>query len=143
MADAKGIITALDGEYALVQMDDSGCGRCHEPGGCGGVNIGKMLCATPQVFRVLNPAKSAIGQHVIVTVPSGAVRRGALIAYGVPLLLLLIGAFVGLGVAGDLGAAVGSVAGLAASLPILHLSQVKNSASRQFQPYIDSGPSGK
>lgn len=143
MADAKGIITALDGEYALVQMDGSGCGRCHEPGGCGGVNIGKMLCATPQVFRVLNPARSAVGEHVIVMVPDGAVRRGALLAYGLPLLLLLIGAFTGLGAAGDLGAAVGSVAGLAVSLPILRFSQVRNAASRQFLPYIDSGASGK
>ncbi|MFT3850488.1 MAG: SoxR reducing system RseC family protein [Propionivibrio sp.] len=143
MADAKGIITALDGEYALVQMEDSGCGRCHEPGGCGGVNIGKMLCINPQVFRVLNAGQSAVGQRVSVTIPDGAVRNSALLAYGLPLLLFLLGAFVGFGAAGDLGAVVGSVSGLVVSLPILRSVQLRHAASRQFQPYIDSGASGK
>ena len=40
MNETKGTITALDGDYALVRIADAGCGRCHEPGGCGGVNIG-------------------------------------------------------------------------------------------------------
>ena len=139
MADAKGIITSVDGDFALVRKDDTGCGRCHEPGGCGGVNIGKMLCSTPPVFRVLNPEGSAVGQHVSVAIPDSAVSKGALLAYGLPLLLLLIGAFVGLGVAGDSGAVIGAVCGLAVSLPLLRYAQLKNATSSQFQPYISEG----
>lgn len=143
MADAKGTITALDGAYAFVRMDDAGCGRCHEPGGCGGVNIGKMLCTTPQVYRVLNPDRSAIGQRVDVAIPDGAVRKGALLAYGVPLIMLLAGACVGFGMAGDLGAVVGAGLGLATSFFILRIAQIKSSASRQFQPYIASRLTGE
>ena len=63
MIDALGTITALDGKYALVLMDESGCGRCHEQGGCGGNNLGKMFCSTPRTFRVLNPRNSVIGER--------------------------------------------------------------------------------
>ena len=143
MVDAKGIITSLDGDYALVRMDDTGCGRCDEPGGCRGVNIGRMLCSAPTEFRVLNPERSVVGQQVSVAIPDGAVGTGALIAYGLPLLLLLIGAFLGLGVAGDLGAIIGAVFGLAASLPLLRYAQLKNATSRQFQPYIKTEQPGK
>lgn len=143
MADAKGTITGLDGAYALVRMDDAGCGRCHEPGGCGGVNIGKMLCTTPQVFRVLNPDRSNIGQRVDVAIPDGAVRKSALLIYGVPLLMLLAGACVGFGMTGDLGAVVGAGLGLVASYFVLRIAQVKSSASHQFQPYIASRLSGE
>lgn len=139
MADAKGIIASVDGDYALVRMEGTGCGRCHEPGGCGGVNIGKMFCSTPPVFRVASPENSLVGQHVSVAIPDGAVRKSALIAYGVPLLLLLAGAFLGSGLSGDGGAIVGAVCGLAASLPILRFAQSKNAARPQFQPYIRAG----
>lgn len=143
MIEAKGIVTALDGEYAFVRMDDAGCGRCHEPGGCGGVNIGKMLCTTPQVFRVLNPDQTTIGQRVGVTIPDGVVRKSALLAYGIPLLMLLAGACFGTAMAGDIGALSGAGVGLVASFPLLRFVQVKSSASRQFQPYIASHPSGE
>lgn len=139
MAETKGTITALDGAHALVRVDDSGCGRCHEPGGCGGVNIGKMLCSAPQVFRVLNQGNSEVGQRVIIAVPDGVVRRGAFLAYGLPLLTLLIGAFVGSGVAGDPGAMIGAVAGLVIAFGAVRLAPVKRVAGSQFQPYIDAG----
>lgn len=143
MADAKGIIASVDGDYALVRMDDTGCGRCHEPGGCGGVNIGKMFCSTPAEFRVMNSGKSVVGQHVSVAIPDGAVSKGALLAYGFPLLLLLIGAFSGSVLSGDLGAAVGAACGLVASLPALRYAQSRNATSRQFQPYISTGHTGE
>ena len=143
MADAKGVIASVDGRYALVRMDDTGCGRCHEPGGCGGVNIGKMLCSTPAEFRVANPGGAVVGQNVSVVVPDGAVRNGALLAYGLPLLLMLIGAFLGSVLSGDLGAIVGAVCGVAASLPVLRYAQARNVTSAQFQPYISTGRTDK
>lgn len=139
MAETKGMITALDGEYALVRIDDTGCGRCHEPGGCGGVNIGKMLCAPPQVFRVLNRGKRDVNEHVSIAIPEGAVRRGAFLAYGLPLLMLLAGAFIGAGVAGDPGAIIGAVGGLVLAFTVLRLVQANKTTGAQFQPYIDAG----
>ena len=77
MIDAQGTITAVNGDTAEVLMDETGCGRCHEEGGCGGHNIGKMLCASPRTFQVVNPGNSAVGDRVTVVIAEGAVRRSA------------------------------------------------------------------
>lgn len=139
MNETKGTITALDGDYALVRIADTGCGRCHEPGGCGGVNVGKMLCSEPPVFRVLNPRQGDVGQAVNIVIPDGAVRKGAFLAYGLPFLMLFFGAFVGAGVADDPGAIFGALGGLVVAFPVVRLVQSGNAARTEFQPYIDAG----
>ena len=104
MIDAPGTITALDGEYVIVRMEETGCGRCHEDGGCGGNNLGKMFCSTPRTFRVLNPGAAGVGERVNVVIADGAIRRSALLAYGLPLVALFAGALAGLVLGGDGGA---------------------------------------
>lgn len=136
MIDAQGIITAADGDHAIVRMDETGCGRCHEDGGCGGNNLGKMFCSAPRTFRVLNPGKLPIDQRVTVVIAEGAVRRGALLGYGLPLLLLFVGAFTGAIVADDLGSIVGAVGGLASAWLILRYAQLHGTPNQRFEPYI-------
>ena len=43
MIEAKGIVVSVEGAQAEVRLDETGCGRCHEEGGCGGHNLGAML----------------------------------------------------------------------------------------------------
>ena len=136
MIDAKGTITAVNGDTADVLMDETGCGRCHEEGGCGGHNIGKMLCASPRTFQVLNPGNSAVGDRVTVVIAEGAVRRSALLAYVVPLLALFIGALGGSALAGELGAIAGAVSGLLGAWLILRYVQARSTPERNSQPYI-------
>ena len=112
MIDAPGKITAVDGDYAIVRMDETGCGRCHEPGGCGGDTMGRIFCSVPRTFRVLNPEHSAVGERVTIVIAAGAVRRSAARAYGFPLLALFAGAFGGSFLAGEAGAMAGAMAGL-------------------------------
>jgi sigma-E factor negative regulatory protein RseC len=136
MIDAQGLIIALDGEYALVRMDETGCGRCHEQGGCGGNNIGKMFCSAPRTFRVLNPRNSHIGERVTIAIAEGALRRSAVLAYGLPLLALFIGALTGSALAGETGAIVGSICGLVLSWLLLRHAQLHSTPDQRSQPYI-------
>ena len=136
MIDAPGNIIELDGEYAVVRMDETGCGRCQEPGGCGGNNIGKMFCNAPRVFRVLNPERAAVGTRVMVVIAEGAVRRSAALAYGLPLLALFLGAFCGSALAGESGAIVGALAGLLLAWAGLRIAHRLQSSDGKFQPYI-------
>ena len=137
MIDAPGTVTEIDGEHAVVRMDETGCGRCHEEGGCGGHNIGKMLCASPRSFRVLNPGNSRVGDRVRVSIAEGAVRRGALFAYGLPLLLLFVGALGGSAIAGETGAIAGAAAGLAGSWLVLRRdARTHDKEDRGSRPYI-------
>ena len=136
MIDAQGTITAVNGDTADVLMDETGCGRCHEEGGCGGHNIGKMLCASPRTFRVLNPGNSAVGDRVTVVIAEGTVRRSAVLAYVVPLLALFVGALGGSVLAGEVGAIVGAVSGLFCAWLVLRYAQAHGSPDRHSQPYI-------
>jgi len=136
MIDALGTITALDGDYALVLMDESGCGRCHEQGGCGGNNLGKMFCSTPRTFRVLNPRNSVIGERVTIAIAEGVVRRSATLVYGLPLLALFVGALAGSALAGETGAIVGSTIGLLFSWLMLRYAQQRMVPDHRSQPFI-------
>ena len=112
LVDAVGTVIEVDGDHAVVRLDETGCGRCQEEGGCGGHNIGTMLCATPRSFRLANPDHKQVGDRVHIVIADGALRRGAMLAYGWPLLALLAGAFAGSAVAGDAGAIAGGLAAL-------------------------------
>ena len=136
MIDAPGTIAALDGEYAIVHMDETGCGRCPEEGGCGGNNLGKMLCSAPRTFRVLNPKHSSVGDRVVITIAEGAVRRSATLAYGLPLLALFLGAFGGLAMAGEAGAIIGAISGLLVAWLGLRYAHRSVTPDRRSEPYI-------
>lgn len=111
--EATGTIVAIDGEFAIVRMDEGGCGRCHEPGGCGGsANIGRMFCGTTRDYRALNPGRVPVGASVRISIADGAVRRSATVAYGIPLLALFAGALAGASFAGDPGSMLGAGGGL-------------------------------
>lgn len=138
MIDVPGKISALDGDYAIVQVEESGCGRCHETGGCGGNNVGRLFCNAPRSFRVLNPGKSAIGDSVKIAIDEGAVRRSAALAYGLPLLLLFIGALGGSVLAGETGAILGSISGLFLSWLVMRLALVRVTRDQRSQPHIRS-----
>ncbi|MRD72852.1 Fis family transcriptional regulator [Rhodocyclus tenuis] len=144
MVDASGTVTALDGDFALVQMDEGGCGRCHEPGGCGGgPNIGRMFCSAPRNFRALNPQRLSVGARVRVTIADGAVRRSALVAYAIPLLLFLAGAIGGAFLAGELASFAGAVFGLLAGWMLLRRNQRRGVLDAGMQPVIEPLSAGR
>ncbi|WP_153108680.1 SoxR reducing system RseC family protein [Propionivibrio limicola] len=112
MIEVQGVVVAHDGRYAIVRIDDAGCGRCYEPGGCGGVSVGSVFNAAPRTFRVRNDKGAAIGQCVVISIEEGVVRKGALFSYGFPLMALIFGAVFGLVAGGEVGSIVGGIAGL-------------------------------
>ena len=69
MIETQATVTALEGDYALVEASQGGCGRCHEQGGCGGNNASQLFCHGPRHFRVLNPLGVKVGEKVVVGVP--------------------------------------------------------------------------
>ncbi len=135
---AWGTVASVDGEHALIRMDESGCGRCREVGGCGGNNLAKLLCSTPRTFRVPNPERRPVGARVRVRVGEGSVRRSALAAYAVPWLALLLGALAGSAAAGEAGAIGGALAGLLVGWLGLRRAQRRDAADPRFQPSITS-----
>lgn len=137
MSETKAIVTALDGDYALVRTDDGGCGRCHEKGGCGGANISQMFCGSKErTWRVLNRRRAAVGETVSVRVADGALSAGATLLYLLPLLMLIAGAVIGSHFFAEAGGIGGGLAGLAGAWFWVARRLRARQDDPRFQPHI-------
>lgn len=132
------VVRHLEGESADVEVESGGCGRCHEEGGCGGQQLTQMFCNGPRYYRVDNPISAAVGDQVIVAIAPGSVRKTANLAYGVPLLAMIIGALLGNLVYGDPGAIVGALSGVTAALVYVRNFSGKKAGKLGSRPYIIS-----
>jgi sigma-E factor negative regulatory protein RseC len=126
MAEARGTVIAQDGDRALVHIAGEGCGRCHEPGGCGGHSLALAFCLSPRIYRVLNSRGARVGEEVVVVICERALLRGALAGYVLPLLGLFLGAALGLGLAGDTGSMIGALIGLLAAWALQRTRRVRD-----------------
>lgn len=101
MIETQGVVAAIEGDFALVEVKNSGCGRCHEAGGCGGSSTSQLFCSTPRRFRVVNQIGAQLGETVVIAVADGAIRRSVMILYLLPLSFLILGAILGGAIAGE------------------------------------------
>ncbi|MDR0440471.1 MAG: SoxR reducing system RseC family protein [Candidatus Accumulibacter sp.] len=114
MAETTGTVVTLDGDHAFVRIQGEGCGRCHEPGGCGG-NLAQTFCLSPRVYRVRNPRGAKPGEVVVVVIRDRTLFRCVVAGYVLPLLGLFLGAALGLKFAGESGSMIGAASGLMAT----------------------------
>lgn len=134
----RGVVRALDGSDALVEVEQGGCGRCHEEGGCGGQQLTQMFCGGPKSYHAENAIGAGVGDHVVVATAPGSVRRTANLAYGIPLLGAIGGAFVGMPLGGDAGAVLGALAGLTVAFAYIRLRTSRKTGTAENRPYIVS-----
>jgi sigma-E factor negative regulatory protein RseC len=117
MMDQEAIVARVEGDHAYIEVGGTGCGRCHETGGCQSGILGQLFSSKPRQFRIANRIGVLPGDRVVVRVAGGETLRAALLTYVLPVLFLLLGAIAGtvLGEAGnnDASAALGALAGLA------------------------------
>lgn len=108
----RAIVREIGQADALVEVDQGGCGRCHEAGGCGGQHLTQMFCSTPKTYRVANEIGAGVGDRVTIAISAGSVRRSANLAYVLPLTATIAGAVVGMFLGDDPGAMLGAMTGL-------------------------------
>lgn len=133
----RAVVRALDGLDAVVEVEQGGCGRCHEAGGCGGQHLTQMFCST-KTYRVDNSLHAQVGEHVTVAIAAGSVRRIANLAYGIPLLAIILGALLGMSLAGDAGAMLGAAGGLCGSILYIRNRAQRGTGNLGERPYIVS-----
>lgn len=93
------------GSAALVRLEfevSGGCGRCHAPGGCGGVSLAQPLCSKPKTLVLSDPIGLSAGQRVRVAIPDQLLSRGVTRTYVIPLILFFAGSLLGSAVLPDL-----------------------------------------
>jgi sigma-E factor negative regulatory protein RseC len=134
MSEMPGIVTSVDGQLAVVEIAPrtSGCGRCHEPGGCG-------AAATPvagkgaRSYRLPNSIGVRVGDEVLLTIPEGSLLKVSMLVYLLPVALVITGAAGGSLVSAppDLAALTGAAVGLVLGFAILRLAQSRLLTSRE------------
>lgn len=119
MTEVEGVVKSVEGRIAEVEVvRSSGCGRCHEPGGCGGGE--QQVCRN--VYRLSNDVGAKAGDEVWVSIAEGSVLKAALVAYGVPGVSLFLGAVLAMAtLGGDLAAFGGALLGLMFGYALLRL----------------------
>lgn len=134
----RGVVRALDGEKALVEVEQGGCGRCHEEGGCGGQQLTQMFCSGPKTYQADNAIGAVVGDKVVVATAPGSVRQTANLAYGVPLLGAIGGAMAGMRLGGDVGGMLGALAGLTGAFAYIRMRTTRETGKALARPHIIS-----
>lgn len=134
----RAVVRELHPGYALVEVEQGGCGRCHEKGGCGGQNLTQMLCAGPRTYRVANDIGAAVGDRVTVAIAAGSVRQSANLGYVLPLTATIAGALLGMQLGDDPGAMLGGAAGLLVSFLYIRRVAATRTGFSATHPHIDS-----
>lgn len=141
--EAEAIVREVAGLDAVVEMSNrtGGCGRCHEPGGCGGGSglFGQFFGSRRRVFRVANSIDAQVGDRVLVLLSEGEVFRTALAVYFLPVLLLVVGAFAGMAIntsPGDGAAFLGGFVGFAVGVAGAFWFQTRARDLGQLKPVL-------
>ncbi|MGA7950561.1 MAG: SoxR reducing system RseC family protein [Thiobacillaceae bacterium] len=113
LLEQHAVVTRVEPGAAWVEArEPSGCGTCGGIG-CSTRQLAEMFRPKAHDFRVEDPLGVKTGEMVWVGYPAGAVWHGALSAYGLPLVLVLLGGLLGqLQTGGDAGASLGAGLGL-------------------------------
>jgi len=138
MIETTATIVGREDANVVLRLDETGCGRCHEEGGCGGQNISKMFCSSPKTFRIVDPGDVSVGERVTLVIAEGAIRRSAVLAYIMPLLAIFIGAILGSLLAANNGAIAGALAGVVCAWLLLRSMRSKVDTDRNLSLYIKS-----
>jgi sigma-E factor negative regulatory protein RseC len=134
----RAIVRELQPGSALVEVEQGGCGRCHEKGGCGGQNLTQMLCSEPKQYRVANDIGAAVGDRVTVAIAAGSVRQSANLGYVLPLTATIAGAVLGMQLGKDPGAMIGGVSGLLAAFFFVRRRIAAGTGILRNRPHIVS-----
>lgn len=117
LLEQHAMVTRVEPGVAWVEArEPSGCGTCGGSG-CSTRQLAELFRPKSRGFRVEDPLGVAPGEMVWVGYPAGSVWHGALAAYGLPLVLVLLGGLLGqMQTGGDAGASLGAALGLSLGL---------------------------
>lgn len=142
MIETQAKVVRTDGDVAYVEaQNSSSCSSCGSGKDCGTALLSQIFGGSRREFRVLNTVGASAGESVVVGLEEGALLKGSLTMYLLPLALLFIGAISGVSLAPDAGlrdlySIFGGGAGLVAGFAWVKLYALRLGANRHFQPVI-------
>ena len=123
-----GEITAVKGNWLEVTFcRPTDCGHCH------------ACMGTKKQTTVRVKGKGNVGDAASVEIPSSTVLQASMLAYGVPLVTLMAGMFLGSALSPanqDLGGGIGAIAGLLVGLGILMVTEKGRANNPKWTPVL-------
>ena len=136
MIEDIGKVVRVSGDKAFIEVErSSACAQC------GLQEVEELVAGGKVVFEALNMAKANIGDKVKVRVESAAYMKASVFIYGIPVLLLIMGAVLGVYLAGkfnkstDIMSALFGMCGLIVGIIILFLFR-KKGTKKEYIPVI-------
>ena len=141
--DIEAIVTRTEQDHVFVKVNEQpgGCGRCHESGGCSSGALTQIFRSRScREFRLPNDIGAREGDKVMVSLADGVTLKAALAVYMLPVLCILLGAWVGTWLAGPAGsdrlATLGAVTGFVVSLVLVAVYRRRHAANAMGQPVL-------
>jgi len=136
MIEDIGKVIRVSGDKASIEVErSSACAQC------GLQEVEELVAGGKVVFEAFNMAKANVGDRVRVQVHSAAYMKASVFIYGVPVLLLIIGAILGVYLAGKLNkspdtmSALFGICGLIVGIIILFLFR-KKGTKKEYIPVV-------
>ena len=144
MLEETAQVVRIDGDDVWVETQrQSTCGSCAAEKGCGTATLAKVLGQRRTLVRVLSRLPLEVGDRVVIGIREKALVRGSLAVYAVPILLLLLGGFIGeLGAQhflwdnAELASVLLGISGLVAGLFWLRKFTRKIEYDNNYQPLV-------
>lgn len=94
-------VIEAQGNIAWVETQRKGsCGTCSASAGCGTATLSKVMGRRQARVQALNTVGAGVGEEVVIGIPESALLKGSFAVYAVPLLAMLVAAWIGTAVAG-------------------------------------------
>ena len=140
MIEEQALVVGIEADGALLEVvRRAPCGLCGQTRGCGASLFGRLPGHRNRVFKALNSLNAQVGDQVVIGVDEKALLASSLVAYGIPLALLLAGAVAGTWLApegGDAWPLAGAGAGLVAGLLWLKGHAAGHGLDARYRPQI-------
>lgn len=112
MIETPALVLRLQGDTAWVRVESpKSCSACGGKG-CGSALYARMLHPREPEYAVDNPIAAQPGERVVIGIEDGVLLKAVALAYGLPLILLVLGALAGSSL-GEGAAVLGGLTGLA------------------------------
>lgn len=118
MVTETALVLDVEDDFAWVEcISRSACGHCHAADSCGNSTIAKAFAPRSHRFQVKLKHPVLPGQRIDIGLPAQSLVRSALLVYIMPLILMIAGVLVAVGLFGNtdnialIGCAVGALMG--------------------------------
>ena len=140
MIEESARVISIEDEHIWVETQrKSVCGSCSAQKGCGTASLEKVLGKRRTQVMVLSQIAVNPGDDVMIGIQESALLRGSFVLYGIPLLLMLLGAVIAEAMIlsrTELPVVMGALSGLLAGLFYVALFSRKTQLDPRYQPVI-------